>query len=108
MGKKDDKKPKNNKSNVIKPVTNIPPKSVKPETSVAPHSVKQELKKKGIARFFDNTWAVIGAIILLIGGLASWIAIENEWFKSPEKKFKEETSVEGDLKAPALPKRDNS
>ncbi|MGN6355081.1 MAG: hypothetical protein ACTHLB_16945, partial [Parafilimonas sp.] len=68
-------------------------------------SIKEnENKLKGLKGFLKKSRLAISAIILVSGGVASWIAIRNEWFKSDKEKADEETIWQGNLKPPLVEK----
>lgn len=59
-------------------------------------------EENSIKRFFRGGWKAFVGFTIVLGGIISWVGIENEWFTSSEEKFKKETSLEGDLKPKSL------
>lgn len=79
-------------------MSNPKTKSHKPKPSLT--KVIEPPKSK-LRSFLDRTWKIITAIILIIGGIASYISIKNS-LKPPEQQFEEQNTESGNLKPPKL------
>ncbi|WP_259070136.1 hypothetical protein HDF24_15505 [Mucilaginibacter sp. X4EP1] len=65
-------------------------------------SESKEPVKKKLNGVLDKGWKRVAALLLILGGIASFIAIQNEWLKSSKKKFEEQTTESGSLNPPKL------